>query len=133
VNPAQQITISDKTFRTEIGGVGCASGNNVTGSSLLLKWEERKHLQALHLGGCYGITDKSISTLGVSALGHGCGQLESIDLSGCHGITGMRTSVLGRGCSRLRLINLYGCYGISDSVGIPSGGRLRSRRITTSR
>ena len=43
---------------------------------------------------------------GVSALGAGCGQLQSIDLSYCPMVTDAGISALGAGCGQLQSINL---------------------------
>ena len=46
---------------------------------------------------------------GVSALGAGCGQLQSIDLSGCDKVTDAGISSLGAGCGKLQSIDLCIC------------------------
>ena len=46
---------------------------------------------------------------GVSALGRGCGQLQSINLACCKKVTGAGVSALGRVCRQLRGIDLSGC------------------------
>ena len=43
---------------------------------------------------------------GISALGAGCGQLQSISLVGCKEVTDAGVSALGAGCSQLQSINL---------------------------
>ena len=43
---------------------------------------------------------------GVSALGVGCGQLQSINLSCCDGVTDAGVSALGAGCGKLQSICL---------------------------
>ena len=52
--------------------------------------------------------------MGVSALGDGCGQLQTIDLSYCDGITDMGVSALGDGCGQLQTIDLSDCRRITD-------------------
>ena len=84
-----------------------------------------KRTNLLHLGfnACSGLTDRciqivvrryhagnieceEITTAGVLALGHGCGQLQSIDLGGCHNVTDTGISALGRGCVNCRALIL---------------------------
>ena len=43
---------------------------------------------------------------GISALGHRCGQLQSIDFSYCDKVTDAGISALGHGCGQLHTINL---------------------------
>jgi hypothetical protein len=94
VNPAQQNTISDRTLQsTDIISVQFVSSDDEPNSSMLFTWGESKYIRTLHLGGCEGITD-----IGVSALCHGCGQLQTIYLSGCEGISDKGVSALGHGC-----------------------------------
>ena len=47
-----------------------------------------------------------LTDAGVSALGAGCGQLQSINLVGCNEVTDAGVSALGAGCSQLQSINL---------------------------
>ena len=70
---------------------------------ILSIWKERRYLESIDLSGCRGITD-----VGVSALGHGCGQLQAINLSGCNRVTNIGVSALGHGCCQLQTINLHG-------------------------
>ena len=51
------------------------------------------------------------------ALGRGCGQLQSINLTRCTNVTDAGVSALGRGCGQLQRINLSGCYEVTD-VGV---------------
>ena len=105
--------ISDLTFEpVDISGTPASYGDEVENDSILSKWEGRKHLQSIDLHNCKGITD-----MGLSALGHGCGQLQTIDLSQCQCITDMGLSALGHGCGQLQTISLSGCQGITD-IGI---------------
>ena len=46
---------------------------------------------------------------GIIAVGHGCGQLQSISLSGCDKVTDVGVVALGYGCGQLHSINLSGC------------------------
>jgi hypothetical protein len=57
---------------------------------------------------------KHITGEGVTALGHGCGQLQTIFLNDCSRITDIGLSALGRGCNHLLDIYLGGCTGITD-------------------
>ena len=52
---------------------------------------------------------------GLSALGRGCGQLQSINLSNCHKVTDAGVSALVAGCGQLQSINLSGCYEVTDA------------------
>jgi hypothetical protein len=65
----------------------------------------------------FGITD-----VGVAALGYGCSQLESIDLTTCH-ITDISVLALLEGCDQLILIDLSGC----DKITMAVVSALRSR------
>ena len=65
---------------------------------------------------------------GVSALGAGCGQLQSIDLRGCCEVTDVGVSVLGAGCGQLQVINLFNCHkvtkaGTSGATWVASRGK----------
>ena len=66
--------------------------------------------RALYLRSCYQVTDA-----GVSALGAGCGQLQSIYLRSCYQATDAGVSVLGAGCGQLQSIDLTGCYQATDA------------------
>jgi hypothetical protein len=50
-----------------------------------------------------------LSDMGVSVLGCGCGQLQTIDFSYCDRLTDTGVSALGRGCGQLQPINLSCC------------------------
>ena len=50
-----------------------------------------------------------------SALGHGCGQLQSIDLTSCRQVTDVGISALGHGCGQLQRIDLEGCDEVTDA------------------
>jgi Leucine Rich repeat len=56
----------------------------------------------------------SITDIGVSALVHGCGQLRSINLEGCGSIADIGVSAIGHGCGQLRSIDLNDCCRITD-------------------
>ena len=96
----------------------------------------------LDLGGCKNITDQCLIDIvkhchvprrahlrdseevidtGVSALGAGCGQLQSINLGGCRLVTDAGVSALGAGCGQLQSINLGGCRQVTD-VGVSALG-----------
>ena len=49
----------------------------------------------------FSVCDR-VTDAGVSALGAGCGQLQSIKLSGCREVTDAGVSALGAGCGQLR-------------------------------
>ena len=49
-------------------------------------------MQSINICNCDKVTDA-----GVSALGHGCGQLQSVDLSFCINVTDAGISALGHG------------------------------------
>ena len=69
--------VSDFTFKAvgiNRGQKSCGEGQS--GDSMLSIWEERKYLKSVNLSQCQGITD-----MGVSALGRGCDQLQSTNLS----------------------------------------------------
>ena len=55
-----------------------------------------------------------MTNVSISALGHGCGQLQSI---GCDKVTYVGVAALGHGCGQLQRINLEGCDKVAD-VGI---------------
>ena len=52
---------------------------------------------------------------GISALGAGCGQLQSINLSDCDKLTDAGISALGAGCGQLQSIYLADCYQVTDA------------------
>ena len=52
---------------------------------------------------------------GVVALGHGCGQLQSINLSSCWKVTDAGNIALGHGCGQLQSINLACCSKVTDA------------------
>ena len=53
---------------------------------------------------------------GISALSAGCGQLQSIDLTGCAKVTDAGISALSAGCGQLRSIDLKGCREVTDAL-----------------
>ena len=59
----------------------------------------------------------STSESSISALGHGCGQLQSIDLTCCRQVIDVGISALGAGCGQLQSIDLTCCREVTD-VGI---------------
>ena len=56
-----------------------------------------------------------ITDIGVSGLSNGCGQLRSINLRGCTRIADIGVSALGHGCGQLQSVNLGGCHMITDT------------------
>ena len=56
-----------------------------------------------------------MTDVGISALGAGCGKLQSIDLGGCFKVTDAGVSALGAGCSKLQSINLHDCRKVTDA------------------
>ena len=107
-------------------------------------------LVLLDLRGCKNITDqclidivkhshkprradlgdsKRVIDTGVSALGAGCGQLQSISLAGCCQVTDAGVSALGAGCGKLQSIYLIGCDKVTDtgvSALVAGCGQLQS-------
>ena len=72
--------------------------------NILSIWKERRYLESIDLSGCESITD-----IGVSALGHGCGQLQMINLHGCWGVTDMvfqHWVMVVNSCRRLISVNV---------------------------
>ena len=109
--------VSDLTFEAVgINGSRTLLGDEVSGDCMLLTWEKREYVLSVDLSGCTDITD-----IGLSALGHGCSQLQMINLRCCYGITDIGISALGRGCSQLQTINLSCCQGITD-IGVSALG-----------
>ena len=58
---------------------------------------------------------------GISALGAGCGQLQSINLRVCDKVRDAGVTALGAGCSQLQSINLEGCYKVT-AIGLHALG-----------
>ena len=52
----------------------------------------------------------NVTDAGISALGHGCSQLQSIRLEGCHRVTDAGISALGHGCGQLQSIDQMQAY-----------------------
>ena len=52
---------------------------------------------------------------GISALGTGCGQLQSINFAYCNKMTDAGISALGVGCGQLQSINFAGCNKVTDA------------------
>ena len=99
-----------------------------------------KTIGLLHLGlnDCRSVTDECISRAvggcrrqsirrypskyneeadaGISALGAGCGQLLSINLTHCKKLTDAGISALSHGCGQLQSINLSGCDKVTDGL-----------------
>jgi hypothetical protein len=76
VNPKQRIKLSDSTFEAKnINGNRSEYGVDAMNVRKLTIWEECKYLQSIDLSNCDGITD-----ITVSAIGHGCDQLQSISV-----------------------------------------------------
>ena len=57
-----------------------------------------------------------MTDVGVSALGHGCGRLQVINLRDCNLVTDVGVSALGHGCGQLQHIYLGDCL-VTD-VGV---------------
>jgi Leucine Rich repeat len=143
VNSFHRNSLSDLTFRAVcINSSHLLYGEETKGDSILSRWGGWKYLESIDLRRCPGITDIRISALGqgcgqlqtfivrncpgiidigISALGHGCSQLHTIDLSSCQGIADNGISTVGRGCGQLHTINLSSCQGITD-IGISALG-----------
>jgi Leucine Rich repeat len=103
-------TVSDITFEAvdiNVSPYLCEKVVRVDDS--LTIWEGHKYLLSIDLSGCKGIT-----VIGLSALGHGCDQLQTINLCGCQGITDAGLSALALGCGWLQIIDLSECQGITD-------------------
>ena len=56
-----------------------------------------------------------VTDAGVIALGHGCGQLQSINLERCRQVTDAGVIALGAGCGHLQSINLVSCDKVTDA------------------
>ena len=56
-----------------------------------------------------------MTDIGISALGAGCGQLRSIDLSCCRKVTDIGMSTLSAGCSQLQSVNLSWCCKVTNA------------------
>jgi hypothetical protein len=83
VNLKYRDTISDLTFQAVgINGSQTVRDEEVKGESNLSIWKESKYLLSIDLTRCRGITDMALS-----ALGHGCGQLQTMNISACFGVT----------------------------------------------
>ena len=52
---------------------------------------------------------------GASALGAGCGQLQSIILAGCDKVTDAGVRALFAGCGKLQSIDLDGCRKVTNA------------------
>ena len=51
----------------------------------------------------------------MTALGAGCGKLQSINLWGCVQVTNAGVIAFGAGCGQLRRINVAGCNKVTDA------------------
>ena len=68
-------------------------------------WSATEHRPFL----CNKVTDA-----GISALGAGCCQLQSINLSYCDKVTDISISALSVGCGQLQSMNLSYCDKVTD-------------------
>ena len=50
-----------------------------------------------------------VTDVGISALGSGCGELQTVNLEGCAKVTDAGVSALAAGCGQLRSIDLGDC------------------------
>ena len=67
---------------------------------------------------------------GVTALGHGCSQLQSINLEGCAKVTGAGISALGQGCGQLQIVNIFRCGKVTDAGVIALGQDVVSCKVS---
>jgi Leucine Rich repeat len=108
VSPENCEEVSDMTF--EAVGINQISIALSEDSAISVSsWERCK---CLDLGGCLNITD-----IGVSALSHGCGQLQRISLYGCKKITDVGVLAVSHGCGQPHAVNVSGCENITD-IGV---------------
>ena len=56
-----------------------------------------------------------VTDAGVTALGAGCGLLQSINFWDCNKVTDAGISALSAGCGKLRSINVGGCNKVTDA------------------
>jgi hypothetical protein len=70
-----------------------------------------------------------VTDVGTSALGAGCGQLQSIDLTACSKVTDAGASAWGAGCGQLQSIRLTGCGRVTDAGVSASGAGCGKRQI----
>lgn len=84
VNPDECDTLSEATFEAVMIAMGDAAA--LTPYSL---WEERKYIQKIDLLGCQDLCDTMLSVFG-----HGCLQLQAINLNGCQRVLYIGVSAL---------------------------------------
>ena len=84
MNEEKCVKVCDSAL--EAIGTNVFCDDMITGRKMII-WNGSKYLKSIDLNHCVRITD-----IGVSALGHGCGQMESIDLNHCVRITDIGVS-----------------------------------------
>ena len=77
-------------------------------------------LKSLDLSGSYDFPMK-ITDSGISKIGEGCPQLQSLNLDYCSQVTDVGITKIGEGCPQLQKLNLYRCSQVTD-VGITKIG-----------
>ena len=59
--------------------------------------------------------NECIADVDISKLGHGCGQLQRTNLTGCHDVTDAGISSLGHKCGQLQSVNIARCDKVTDA------------------
>ena len=111
--PGCDLSLLQTIDLVHLGFDGCSS---VTDRCICNVVERRRELSIEYLSGRNEVTD-----VGPSVLGHGCGQLQSINLEGCGKVTDVGVSALGAGCGQLQHIYLRGCHLVTD-IGVSALG-----------
>ena len=73
-------------------------------------------LKSLNLSGSYSFRRK-ITDSGISKIGEGCPQLQSLNLNFCSQVTDVGITKIVEGCPQLQSLNLCKCFYVTD-VGI---------------
>ena len=116
----------------ELGPEGCL---NITDECMMEVVPQCRKLASLDISRGESLTDAGITALGAGcgklqsinlagcdkALGAGCGKLRSINLERCKNVTDAGVKALSAGCGKLQNINLWGCNKVTDAGVIVLG------------
>lgn len=92
---------------TRLNISGCS---NFSDAALAFLTSQCKDLKCLNLCGCVS----AASDRALQAIACNCGQLQSLNLGWCDGITDKGVTSLASGCPELRAVDLCGCVLITD-------------------